>query len=146
MPIRRLFAVTLLSAAMMAPVGASAAAPSRSPSPCILREHRVTAVAPYKVKERIGRASIQRLRGAEVRVQAEPGLTAEWLRLELGRHMAEMRGPASMPDCSFDVEDVRVEVTSADAGFAVKLITSDSEKAQEVLRRARLLLEPIRRH
>lgn len=107
---------------------------------CLLREHRITSVTPYRVEERIGRSAIVRLRGAEVFVQAEPGLTAEWLQLTLARHIAQMRGPAAMPDCAFDVDDVAVRVESGGTGFRVRIIARDTDKAEEVLRRARLLL------
>ena len=50
-------------------------------------------------------------------VQAEPGLTAEWLQLKLARHIAQMRSPAAMPDCAFDVDDVAVRVESGGTGF-----------------------------
>lgn len=97
-------------------------------------------VAPYRVEERIGRSSIPRLKGAEVFVQAKPGLTAEWLQLTLARHVAALRGPASMPDCAFDVNGVAVRVDSAGTGFLVKIIARDTVKGEEVLRRARLVL------
>jgi hypothetical protein len=106
----------------------------------MLRAHRITSVTPYRVEERIGKNSVQRLRGAEVFVQAEPGLTAEWLQLTLARHIAQMRGPAAMPDCAFDVDDVAVRVESGGTGFRVRIIARDTDKAEEVLRRARLLL------
>jgi len=73
-------------------------ASSSSSRNCVLHEQKVTSVAPYRVEERIGRSSVLRLKGAEVFVQAKPGLTAEWLQLTLVRHVAAMRGPASMPD------------------------------------------------
>lgn len=129
--------MTLLSATAAPAVSYASASSSRS---CLLREHRITSVAPYRVDERIGKFGVRRLRGAEVFVQAEPGLTAEWLQLTLARHTAQMRGPASMPDCVFDVDDVAVRVESGGTGFRVRIIARDTDKAEEVLRRARLLL------
>lgn len=125
-------------AAASVPVVSFASTPT-SPN-CLLREHRITSVTPYRVEERIGKSAVQRLRGAEVFVQAEPGLTAEWLQLTLARHVAQMRAPAVMPDCAFDVDDVAVRVESAGTGFRVRIMARDTDKAGEVLRRARLLL------
>jgi hypothetical protein len=50
------------------------------------------------------------LRGAQIYLAAEPGLTAEWLQLTLERHLGAMKGQPPMPDCAFDVENLRVEV------------------------------------
>ena len=133
--------LTVVIAVAAASVSATSFASSAPTSPnCMLRAHRITSVTPYRVEERIGKNSVQRLRGAEVFVQAEPGLTAEWLQLTLARHIAQMRGPAAMPDCAFDVDDVAVRVESGGTGFRVRIIARDTDKAEEVLRRARLLL------
>jgi hypothetical protein len=135
---RKLIAISALALTTIAPTLAFAASPEAAP--CILRDHRITAVKPYTVTESAGRASVQRLRGAEVFVQAEQGLTAEWLQLTLTRHLTQMHGPAGMRDCAFDVNDVTVRVDSAGTGFAVKLVAKKSGDAPEVLRRAQLLL------
>jgi hypothetical protein len=144
---RKILAAFVLAATALAPMASYAAPAAAKAAPCILREHRITAVTPYlvelprgPVEIHQGRAAVQQLRGATVFVQAEPGLTAEWLQLTLGRHLAEMQGPAEMKDCAFDVKDVQVKVMSAGAGFGVYLIARDSTKAEEVLRRARLLV------
>lgn len=108
-------------------------------APCILREHHVTSVTPYKVMKQEGRVAVQQLQGAQVFVQAEPGLTAEWLQLTLTQHLAAMRGSTMMKDCAFDLDGVRVQVDPAGTGFAVKLIARDANQAAEVLRRAELL-------
>jgi hypothetical protein len=107
-------------------------------APCVFRQHHVTSVKPYEVERNYSHVTLKSLRGAELYVQAEPGLTAEWLRLQLGRMIVEMRG-AAMKDCPLDGNDVRVQVDSQGAGFSVKLIAADANKAAEVLRRARLL-------
>ena len=138
---RKFVSTIVLAGSTLAPMAASAApAAGAKPAPCILREHRITAVSPYRVEGHQGRVVVQELRGATVSVQAEPGLTAEWLQLTLGRHLAEMQGMGGMKDCAFDVNDVRVSVTSSGAGFSVNLIARDAAKAPEVLRRAQLLL------
>jgi hypothetical protein len=127
----------LLAASLLVP-SASLAGTNRTP--CVLKEHSVTSVTPYRVQERVGRGTVTRLKGAQVFVRAEPGLTAEWLQLTLSRHLAAMHGPAAMKDCAFEVEKVKVQVSSAGAGFVVKLVAPDTTTAKEVLRRAELLL------
>ena len=135
---RKLIVISALAITAAIPTLASAA--DFAAAPCLLREHRVSAVTPYRVEEHIGKATFTRLRGANVFILAEPGLTAEWLQLTLSRHIAEMRGSATMRDCPFDVDDVGVQVDSAGTGFSVRLIARDTDKAEEVLRRAHLLL------
>jgi hypothetical protein len=120
-------------------VAFASAEPSRPP--CIFNEYRVTSVKPYKVDERIGWGTVQRLAGAQLYVVAEPGLTREWLQLKLERHLLQMR-QADMRDCAFDLADVRVEVDSAGGGFWVKLIAKDFQVAKEVLRRASFQVGP----
>ena len=137
---RKVLAALVLTATTLAPIASYAAPAAAKAAPCILREHRITAVTPYRVEGHQGRVVVHELRGATVSVQAEPGLTAEWLQLTLGRHLAEMQGISGMKDCAFDVNDVQVKVSSSGAGFLVNLIARDPAKAPEVLRRAQLLL------
>ncbi len=134
----RKFLVTAALAAAAVPAVAQAT-PKQTP-PCILSEHEIASVVPYKVDEQIGKNVIQRVRGAQVYLRAEPGLTAEWLQLNFQRHLAALAGPATMPDCAFDIDKVRVDVTSAGPGFWVRLVAPDTKSGEEVLRRAQLLV------
>ena len=137
---RKILTALILAGTTFAPMATYAAPPAAKPAPCILREHRITSVTPYRVEAHQGRVAVRELRGATVSVQAEPGLTAEWLQLTLGRHLAAMQAMGGMKDCAFDIKDVQVEVSSSGAGFSVNLIARDSSQAEEVLRRARLLV------
>ena len=87
-----------------------------------------------------GRPAVRELRGATVFVQAEPGLTPEWLQLTLSRRVAEMQRAGNIKGCAFGVNDIQVKVTSTGIDFGVYLIARDPRKAQEVLRLARLLV------
>jgi hypothetical protein len=132
---KKILAAIALSGAILAP---SASFAGKAQPPCILNERSISSVVPYRVYQHVGRGVTTRLAGAQVFVQAEPGLTAQWLELTLVRHIAQMHG-TSMKDCAFSVKDVKVEVDPAETGFAVKLIARDASQAEEVLRRARLL-------
>ena len=135
MAIRNLIAAISLSASILAPP-AALASPANRP-PCMLNEYRVSAVKPYRVVDRFGKIKVERLRGAQIYVVAEPGLTREWLQLKLQRHVRAMQS-ATMGDCAFDLDGVRVATDSAGGGFWVTLTTKDSDTAKELLRRARL--------
>jgi hypothetical protein len=140
MSTRKFISALALAGSVLAPTVAVAA---KSPSPhalCILDEYQVTSVRPYRTEEHIGRAAIRKMRGAEVYVQAQPGLTAEWLRLRLARHVADMQR-SDMRDCALDLSQVQVDVESSGGGFWVKLSGANTKDAQEILRRAQLLLD-----
>ncbi len=131
--------VSTLALALAVAVPSLAWAGSTPHANCAFKEHQVTAVRPYKVEERVGRGSIHHLRGAEVYVKAEKGLTAEWLQLTLQEHIAKMNS-AAKGGCALGVDDIRVSVKSAGPGFVVKLIAKDAGQAEEVLRRAEALV------
>jgi len=133
--------IAVILAATMALPALAFAEPGAAPgaSHCILTEHRVTAVQPLRVTERNGRGTSERLAGAQVFVQAEPGLTAQWLQLSIQRHIAQMSS-AGMANCPLDAKDVRVSVESAGPGFAVNVTGQNAARAKEILRRAQLLV------
>lgn len=135
-----MFSSLLVLGLAAAPAVASPSAPSgRTEQACALRGFTVTAVAPHFVDQQQGRATIQRLAGATVYVLAQPGLTREWLRLSLERHLTSMQGGKAMKDCPFDAKDLQIAVDSAGTGFAIHVSAKDAKTAEEVLRRARLL-------
>lgn len=118
------------------PEAASAASTS-----CVLRQYKIRAVKPYTVQRNIaGHLVVSETLGAELTVEAQPGLTAEWLWLSLERHVGDMRTQVRMGDCPLDIDKVRVEVLSAGPGFTVRVIGPDRKSGDEVLRRAQLLV------
>lgn len=147
MSIRKLISALVLSALPAAPLAAHAAtaAPQAGASrpahaACALDQYRVTSVTPYKIEKNIGGHILaQRVAGAELFVEAQPGLTAEWLWLNLARQAAAMQGQG-MKDCVFDIAKLQVEVVSAGPGFRVRLTAPDANAGQEVLRRTQLLV------
>ncbi len=145
---RKILAAIVLLGATVAPVTSPAAPAAARAASCVLGEHHILAVTPYVVEiargpreEHEGRAAVRELRGATVFVQAEPGLTAEWLQLALSRQVGETQGAGSVKSCAFGRSDIQVKVISTGMDFGVYLIARDPRKAQEVLRRARLLVQ-----
>lgn len=133
---RKLARVAMLSliAATLIPT-TSLAKPSQSAAEvdCALSRFRVTKVTPLMVEEYVGRGSV--LRGANMFVRAQPGLTAEWLERQMKLHLASMRS-AEMRDCPLDMAKLRVRVESGGAGFWIRLIAPNTQAGKEVLRRA----------
>lgn len=129
-----------IAAVYLATLPAVVSASDADSSGCALRAHRVTAVAPYRADKSVGKPIVSRLKGATIYVAAERHISAEWLEKELRSHLAAMRGPATMADCPFDIDGVRMQVRSQGPGYAVTLVAKDTKSAHEVLRRARLLL------
>jgi hypothetical protein len=145
---RKLAIGMLLSAAAFLPAISQAAGPPpqadqsvAAQAPCILKQYKVSSVTPYRVQENIGGHIFhQRVAGAELYVQAQPGLTGEWLQLNLNREVTAMQGPSTMKDCVFGVDKMQVQVDSAGPGFRVRLSAPSPEGGREVLRRAQLLV------
>ena len=137
---RTILAALIAGSTLLAPVASFAATSSPYAIPCAFQTHHVVSVTPYRVEERRIKTTFARLAGADLYVEAEPGLTAEWLQVELTRHLGQMHDPTSMKDCALDVGAVKLEVTSAGGGFWVRIVAADPKQAEEVLRRARLLV------
>ncbi|HWA70734.1 MAG TPA: hypothetical protein VG937_00295 [Polyangiaceae bacterium] len=136
MSVRKFIIAITLAATSLIPVIASAG--TRAKDRCVLVGHRVNSVKRYEVVEWRGRSASYRLAGAQVYVQAEPGLTAQWLQLTIERHLAQMRS-RHMGDCVLELNGLQVQVDSAGSGFAVRIVAKDPGQAKEVLRRAELL-------
>ncbi len=105
---------------------------------CTVMGHRVVAVTPRVHEESNGKQT-RRLEGADVRIVAEPGMTAEYLSVEVQRHVAAMSGAYPMPDCPFGVAGATFQVRPAGDGFVFQITSSDPDQAKEILRRARLM-------
>ena len=130
--------------ALLASVGVSRAAPP----PCSLgTEYPVLSVTPYKRSWQSGGYydSVNRiLRGADIRVAAQPGLTAPWLQRKVEAEMAAGQ-------CQFGDANATVEVYSEDVSLVVRVTssgqvghvneptTAQDAQAVEILRRAREL-------
>jgi hypothetical protein len=130
----------MLSALALATAGAAAAG---APAPegtlggacSIATGYRVISVAAFKTREPGFGENIMRLRGADVHVAAQFGLTREWLQSSIERSIA--RG-----DCDFGVPKVSVNVLSAGDGFDVQLTAPDERAADELLRQVQKLAPP----
>jgi hypothetical protein len=125
--------------------GAIPAAPSNADTPsqpngtqCTLAQYTITAVEPYRVDLRIARNPVIEVRGAELYIPAQPGLTAEWLQFTLQRDFAKASNGSGENACSFSSK-LRVEAVSGGAGFWVRLIAADSTEGANALERARAL-------
>jgi|SRR5215471_1153308 len=107
-----------------------------TPPQCTLAERRVLAVEPYRIDTRVGYGDVYETRGAQLYIQAEPGLTAAWLQLVLRRDLAA----AGASSCALLSGDTRIEVVSVGPGYWVQLIASDAKSGEALLGRARQLL------
>jgi hypothetical protein len=117
-----------------------AAARAADAGPCSLStNYRVTAVTPFRTNAAGGVSFVpQRLRGADVRVEAQPGLTSAWLQRRL-EHDIETGA------CDFGSRNVNVEVMSAGAGFSVVVTSPDEKTAQQIVDHASRLSPPAER-
>lgn len=109
-------------------------------TPCFLDDSRVVAVRPYYGKPTLGKAALQTLLGAEVELMPAMGLTADYLEARVQR-LLEAREREPLPACLIDVGHVHIESTPLGEASAVTFIARDRDHAEQVYRRARLLLD-----
>jgi hypothetical protein len=100
--------------------------------------HRVSSVTPRWVEESNGKRT-RRLTGADVRIDAEPGMTAEYLTVELRRGLSAMSSGHGMLDGVLGVAGSSIEVRSTGDGFVFRITAPDAVRAQEIVRRAQQL-------
>lgn len=106
---------------------------------CFLDEARLVAVTPYYGKRVLGGTDLQTLRGAELRLQPTAALTTEELEARL-HQLLDAREHEPLPGCLIDVGQVHIESTPLGEASSVTLIARDAKQAEQVYRRARLLL------
>ena len=129
---------------------ASAGASSASAEPCVLdNAFPVTSVAPFSRPTETGGYAgtvTPLLRGADIRVAAQPGLTAEWLERRLEAQVAASECQLGADPVFVEVvpvgEELVVRVTATDEGPGVTRLKDtrpDQRAANEILRRAQQL-------
>lgn len=119
-------------------------AQAEDPNAACFAQHQATRALPYQVDRVAGEGTYTALVGARVFVQAEQGLTAEWLDRELLARIAQRQASSA---CPLDVQGVAISVQSGGPGFWVNISAQSEETAKEVLRRSqRLTHEAERAH
>jgi hypothetical protein len=115
----------------------------RDRSPFTRRED-IASVEPLYTSTSSSKGSYGRMQGALVTFRAVPGMTAQWLQrivdCHLARNAALGHDVPEMPDCPLVPKDVTAQVTATSTGFAVAVRSDDPATANEVLRRARVLV------
>jgi hypothetical protein len=134
MSIHRISSALALVAALASP-GVSHAESTADSAGCFLDPQRVFTVQPYYGRPTINRNS---LRGAEVKLVPEVGLSPEMLAARLKRLLRSTeRG--RLPGCLRDVGHVHIGSNSKGDAESVMLIARDPGNAHQVLRRAQSL-------
>jgi hypothetical protein len=100
--------------------------------------HRVVSITPQWVEESNGKRT-RHLVGVEIRIEAERGMTAEYLTVELRHHLSSTDTPHSMLEPVFGVEGSNVEVRSTGDGFVFRVTAPDTKRAEDIVRLSRLL-------
>jgi hypothetical protein len=100
--------------------------------------HHVLSVAPHWVQESDGKRT-RHLTGADVRIEAEPGMTAEYLTVELRRGLSAASAEPGTLGGVLGVAGSSVEVRSTGDGFVFRITAPDAIHAEEIVRRAQQL-------
>ena len=133
--IRKFILSSAFAAALVVPFSAGAKTGHQHDAGCTLAGYNVTQVTPYRVEERAGRGTIQRLVGARLFIPAQPGLTRELIGARVLGHLEQMR-TSSMAGCPLDVDRVTVTVASGSTGYWVQIAGKNGRDAKEILARA----------
>jgi len=103
-----------------------------TPDQCrITKTYRISAVTPYRVVDHIVPTEDEAvLRGATLVVDAQPGLTKEWLTAEFEKSIAT-------GECGLGAEPVGVTVQSAGPAFQIQLTAQGEKAAADLLQRVK---------
>jgi hypothetical protein len=129
-----------MAAAVTGVVAVSASSSAFAEEQCLLgSKYPVNSVEPYRTNKNVGGYGDgyqQVLRGADISIAAQPGLTAEWLERQL-------EGQVAAGICQFGLAAVSVEVLPMGEDFVVRVKntnyrvgTHDERPGKEILRRA----------
>jgi hypothetical protein len=117
----------------------------RDISPFAHRED-VASVEPLYANVTSGRGQYARMLGAVVTFRAVPGMSAQWLQRVVDCHLARNAAlgheSPEMPYCPLVPKGVTATVAPTSTGFAVAVQSDDVNTANDVLRRARMLVAP----
>jgi|HubBroStandDraft_2_1064218.scaffolds.fasta_scaffold44413_1 hypothetical protein len=131
-------------AAMAGPLGTTARAEqnavpeAKQESVSTVMGYHVVSIAPRWVDEIDGKRT-RHLIGADIRIAAQPGMTAEYLTVELRQHLATGSAQPSTLEPVFGVKGSSVDVRSTGDGFVFHVVAPDTKRAEEIVRRARIL-------
>jgi hypothetical protein len=109
------------------------------PLRCELADYTVDSVNPYAERDPRSKIGATHPGGAELFIEAQPTVTAEWLQLQLTRHIEGAPRAALSAACPLDVPGASVSVRSGGTGFIVRIRAEREDDANEILRRARAL-------
>ncbi len=105
-----------------------------------LSEYRISSVSPYLEEQTHLKRTWKEERGATLRVEPRPGLTAQWLQFQLDQEVIALReNPAAAAASPLGVPGVQVRVSSAPDSFVVTIMAPDRAGAEAVLARVRTL-------
>lgn len=130
---RNMIWASILAVAVSGVVSSASANPAPTTKRCLLNNYSMLQVAPYNMDENYGYGGYTVLKGAQMYVAAKPGLTAEWLTLQVQREIANLQSGAD-PLCKPNVKNVKVSVAPSGGGFWVFLSAPDVKSAQQLFR------------
>ena len=107
---------------------------------CVFDKYVPTTVEPYRARESVGYGSYTSVKGAQLYIPAQEGLTKEWLELSIERAFASDQA------CHPDVKPMQVSVASAGNGFWVELIGHDAKQGQALLHWAETIVKQYAAH
>jgi hypothetical protein len=107
---------------------------------CVFDEYAPEYVKAYWVDQNYAYGTFTSVRGAQIFVEAQPGLTPEWLTQVVERALQVQEANKTPSACGPNLSGVQVSVSSAGRGFWITLIGRDEKSANALVHWAQAML------
>jgi hypothetical protein len=131
----------LLAALIGAPIAhASDSAAKPAAEQCVFDTYAPEYVKAYWDEVNYSYGTFTSVKGAQIFIEAQPGLTPEWLTQVVERALQTHGANKTPSDCGPNMPGVQVSVASAGRGFWITLIGRDEKTANALVNWAQAML------
>ncbi|MGD0674905.1 MAG: hypothetical protein ABSC94_05765 [Polyangiaceae bacterium] len=112
--------------------------------PSFLGAGEIEAVRPAMGERRLIKTTVTELRGAELVVRAEPGMTKQWIARLVRCHMAWQEAVGAEGDDPFVTGRPSVSFDEEETNFIIRILGRDRHEGEDILARAQRFVAPAR--
>lgn len=104
--------------------------------PSFLRAEEIEVVRPAMGERRLIKEWVPEIRGAELVVRAEPGMTKQWVARLVRCHMASQGSHSRDDDSPFFIDEATVSFAEEETGFVIRIVGRNRQEGEDIFRRA----------
>lgn len=104
--------------------------------PSFLTAEEIEIVRPAMGERRLIKEWVPEIRGAELVVRAEPGMTKQWVARLVRCHMASQTNRLRDDESPFVVDEPMVSFAEEETGFVIRIVGRNRQEGEDILRRA----------